>query len=286
MKNKPVIFIVGSTASGKTATAISLAHKINAEVICADSQTVRKDLNIGTAKPSKQEQDGIKHHLLDLIEPYESYSVARYKKDAEEAIKDIIIRNKVPIIVGGTGLYIDALFFNYTFKESNIDRKKYENLTVKELQDIIIRRGYLMPRNTENPRHLIGVIARGNNNPEDNKPINNALIYGIKLDDEVLKKRINDRVEKMFEDGFIDEVKSLVKMYGTIPEKLDAIGYPIVQRYLDGQINLSEAKQLFKNADWQYARRQKAWFKRNKYIQWFTDSNELVITVLKELESH
>lgn len=283
MKSNSIVFIVGVTASGKTATALRIAKELNGEIVCADSQTLRKDLDIGTAKPNAEEQKITRHHMLDLIGPYDRFSVADFKNQAHEAIKDIHARGKLPIVVGGTGLYIDALFYNYNLNLSDVDRKDFEKYSVDELQQMIINRGYDLPTNKSNPRHLIGVLARGGKSSVDNIPIEGAMIYGIQRSDEETKYRINLRVDKMFDAGLVDEVKTVVEKYGNPPKKLDAICYPIVKRYLDGEISLKEAKEVFKRADWQYARRQKAWFKRNDFIQWYGDETAAANAIIKDV---
>lgn len=286
MTNKHTVFIVGTTASGKTSAAIQLAKKVHGEIVCADSQTLRKHLDIGTAKPSLVEQDGISHHMLDVIEPYERYNVARFKADALEIIKEIRNRNNVPIIVGGTGLYIDALFYNYDFSKDVTLRSNLEKLSVEELQQIIMKHGYEMPQNRNNPRHLIGVVARANDNPKNTQPIPGAVIYGLKRPDNILKQRIDERIESMFDQGIEDEVKRIIDQFGPIPVSLDAIGYPIVYKYLEHKLTLEETKSTWKTADWRYAKRQKAWFKRNKYIQWFTDGGALITAAVNAIESN
>jgi tRNA dimethylallyltransferase len=285
--DKMLIFIVGPTASGKSGLAMTLAEKFNGEIICADSQTLRKYLDIGTAKPTVQDQEEIRHHLLDVIEPYERFSVASFKKLAEEAIVDIQKRGKIPVIVGGTGLYIDALYFDFEVSEDSSNsryKKELELKSVKELQEITRDSGFPMPENENNPRHLIGVILRGGKVREDNKPVPNALIYGLMPEDEVLKNRISKRVDKMFDNGLVEEVRRLIADYGVPPAKLDAIGYPIVARMLNGEIDETMAKQLFVHAHWQYARRQKSWFKRNKHIQWFQEVKPAFEHICTEIE--
>jgi tRNA dimethylallyltransferase len=280
----PVLFLVGPTASGKTNLAISLAKMLDGEIVCADSQTLRKDLNIGTAKPTIDEMYGVVHHMIDVIEPYERFSVNQFKSMATEKIRDIQKRGKIPIIVGGSGLYIDALFFDFDLDEQtdNLEyKKKLEALSTRELQEMIIARKYPMPENKENPRHLIGMLLRGGLVNENKRPIDGAVIYGLMPDDETLKSRINLRVEKMFEDGFIDEVKDIVSKYGQPPEKLDAIGYPIGAKYITDELTLERAKENFKSEHWQYARRQRSWFKRNPYIQWFSSGEEAMNTIKK-----
>lgn len=284
MYNEKVLFIVGTTASGKSSLAMALAKKLDGEIIAADSQTVRKELNIGTAKPTKQDMAEIRHHLIDVIEPYGDFSVAQFQKLAKEAISDIQARGKLPIVVGGTGLYIDSIYYDYSLNSHNIvGRDELNNLSVEELQKIIADKGLEMPNNSQNPRHLIGVISRGGKNSEDNVPMKNSVIVGLSPDGEILKQRISDRVDNMFDSGFLDEVKSIINRHGPLPDRIGAIGYPIASRVLSGEISEDEAKELFKSADWQYARRQKSWFKRNENIIWIPNSRKAVSEIIEQL---
>lgn len=280
------IFIVGPTASGKSALAIQLAEMIGGEIVCSDSQTLRKGLNIGTAKPSSADQSRVPHHMLDIIEPYERYSVAQFSAAAEKCIADIQSRGRVPIVVGGSGLYIDSLFFNYTFSLTQFDSSKFERMTVEELQTTILDSGLTLPKNASNPRHLIGVLRRGNETAADRRsPRTHAYIFGLQWTDEELKKRISQRVDAMLITGLLDEVKALLAIYGEPPTKLDAIAYPIMAHYLNGQISLEKAKELLKRADWQYARKQKAWFKRNPFIHWLAPKEQLLEEIVQYITS-
>lgn len=273
---KPVIFIVGPTASGKSAAGIALAKRINGEIICADSQTVRRGLNIGTAKPTAEDQAEVPHHLLNIIEPYDKFSVNQFKSLAKDAVKDIQSRDKIPIIVGGTGLYIDALFFDFeveNLQKEDAYKAELEKLSVEQLQKIIEQKKFELPPNKDNPRHLIGTILRNGQIKQNKTPIKDALIFGLQPADDELKQRISNRVEQMFADGFVAEVEKIIKIYGRPTNRMDAIGYPIVIDYLDKKISLDEAKQLFINGHWQYARKQKSWFKRNLNIKWFQDAD-------------
>lgn len=279
---------MGPTASGKSNLAMNIAREINGEIVCADSQTLRRDLDIGTAKPSSQDRKEIPHHLLNVIGPYDRFSVNKFKSMATEKIHDIQNRGKIPIIVGGSGLYVDSLFFDFNLENEldNIEYKqKLEKMSVEKLRKIIVDSKYPMPKNKENPRHLIGVILRKGVVNENRTPVKGAKIYGILPDDEKLKKRINDRVDLMFKNGFIDEVEKVVKKYGQPPKNLDAIGYPIGSEYIDGDISLDEAEEKFKIAHWQYSRRQKSWFKRNPYIVWFDSSEQAMNTIIKDVQS-
>ncbi len=285
--NSQILFIVGPTASGKSGLAMEVARKFNGEIICADSQTLRKSLDIGTAKPSGSDQQEIKHHLIDVIEPYARFSVNEFKILAQRAINDIAGRDKIPIIVGGTGLYIDSLFFDFSISD-NLSSKHYKNelelMSVQDLQEIIKQNKYPMPINQDNSRHLVGVILREGKQFSDILPIQNALIYGLLPEQEELKKRINSRVDHMFISGLVDEVRSVIKIYGNPPENLDAIGYGIVGDFLDSKIDENEAREKIKQGHWQYARRQKSWFKRNKYIQWFNNPEEALKKIVQDID--
>lgn len=265
------LFIVGPTASGKTALAIKLAKYLNGEIVCADSQTVRRAMNIGTAKPTSSEMEGIPHHLLDLIEPYEEFSLYEYQSLAKKVIDDILKREKRPVVVGGTGLYVDALYFDFELPEikQSENVEKYSNLSVDELRQKIKSSGLELPLNEKNPRHLLNVLLREGRSGTLNKPKDGTIIIGLKPERSVLIDRINARVEKMFESGFVEEVKEILSTYGRPPRNFDGIGYRIVMRYLDREITLQNAKELFKIADRQYAKRQMSWFKRNNNIEWF-----------------
>lgn len=284
-----IIFIVGPTASGKSELAMELARRINGEIICADSQTVRKYLDIGTAKPSVDDQNQIRHHLLDVIEPYDSFNVNQFKVLAREAVEDIQSRQKTPIIVGGTGLYINSLYFDYELEESKINndfKQKLDQLSIIELQEIIRNKNFIMPENKENPRHLIGTILRGGKTNQNDTPLSGSLIYGLQPDDETLRVRIDSRVESMFSAGFVSEVQKLVEDFGRPIRRMDAIGYPIVMRYIDGDVNIDEAKQLFKTAHWQYTRRQKSWFKLNPNITWLNNDSSAIGIIIREVKSY
>jgi tRNA dimethylallyltransferase len=289
MKNSiesKVLFVVGPTGSGKSSVAMKLAKKIDGEIVCADSQTIRRDLDIGTAKPSKKDQLEIPHHMLDIIKPYEKFSVNQFKEMAEKVISDIHTRGNIPIIVGGTGLYIDALYYNFDISSQNKNpdyKNELENKTIAELQEIIHQKGYKLPTNVQNPRHLIGVILREGKTNKNNKPVSGYMIYGINIENEILKYRIKNRADYMLKNGLIVEVEKLLKKYGNPDLKIDAIGYPFIVDYLHGKISLEETRQKFAQGHWQYARKQKAWFKRNKNIHWSDSPEQLLEVIIKDI---
>ncbi len=257
--NSPLIAIVGETASGKSALAMDLAERFNGEIISADSRTIYKGMDIGTAKPSPAERKLIKHHLLDLVEPNQSFTVAEFKKLANEAIQDIQKRGKLPIMVGGSGLYIDAVIFDYQF--SKITREK----------------------DPKNPRHLKLTKAA----KLDKQLRQNTLVIGLQLGRANLQKRIAQRVEMMFSDGLIDEAKALGDKYGWEIEVLKTPGYKALRKYLNSEVDIAEAKELFIQSDMQLAKKQRTWFKRNDSIQWVDDpikAVDIATTYLNKLQ--
>ena len=281
-----MIFIVGPTASGKSFLGMELARRLNGEIICADSQTIRKGLDIGTAKPSLEDRSEIPHHMIDIIEPYEDFSVNEFKNIAQKTIIEIEERGNTPIIVGGTGLYINALYYDFDldFDNSNSDYKReLEQKSVEELQEIIKSKNYELPNNENNPRHLIGTILREGSINKNTSPVEGALIYGLMPEDDVLKQRISDRIDLMFKNGFVEEVEKLLDEYGRPKKKMDAIGYPLVIEYLDGNKKIEDVKKEFKTGHWQYARRQKSWFKRNDNIIWLNNPQEGLEEIIKQV---
>jgi len=265
------LYIVGPTASGKTDLAVDVAISYGAEIVCADSQTVRKGLDIGTAKPTIEERKGIVHHLLDIVEPYDRFTVREFQTLARRAIENIHHRRKMAIVVGGTGLYVDSLYFNYEFPlfEASTD---LDSLDTEALQDLIQEKGLKLPENSRNKRHLINTLYRNGAQGSKRKPDPNSTIVGINPGKAIIEKRISDRIEKMYQMSLLDEVRKIINQYGRPPRDFDAIGYRIAMRYLDGDITEEKSRELFKIADRQYAKRQITWFKRNAHITWFDHS--------------
>lgn len=276
--NKPLVVIVGQTASGKTALALELAEKFNGEIICADSRTVYRGMDIGTAKPTIDEQTKIPHHCIDLVDPNETFSVAQFKTCALEAVEDISERGKLPIMVGGTGLYIDAVLFDYTFGDEPDYKLRAElsEKTIDELQMIIKDFGYEMPENSRNKRYLIRTIEREGKTGGRKALRPNTSVIGLAIEPEIVKTRIAQRVDAMIAAGFIDEYKMLRAQYDAASPGFLAPGYKAFSSYIDGAISLDEAKALFVRNDWQLAKRQRTWFKRNQSVQWVHDHSKAV----------
>lgn len=271
-----VIYIVGPTASGKTGLAIQIAKKYDGEIICADSRTIYKNLDIGTAKPTEKEQDGITHYGLDLVLPSEKFSAAEFTKLAKKWIKDIQDRDKLPIVVGGTGLYVDGLYFNFTFgpKADEILRKKLELLSISELHNMINLQGIKMPENFKNKRYLIRAIERSGQEFRKNEPEESSLIIGINPGKDTLNERIKDRAEDIFKSDILIEAKKLFETYGyDCPGASGSIYRVLKSHFLDG-LSIEECKNKFITLDKKLAKRQLTWFKRNKNIKWFGSASE------------
>lgn len=277
-----LIVIVGETASGKSALGLELAKRFNGEIICADSRTIYKGMDIGTAKPSKQEQSEIPHHLLDITEPDQSFTVADFKKRADVIISQVTDRGNLPIMVGGSGLYIDSVIFNYQFGSMARPQLRVEldELSQSELQ----RRAKSLGINEEdvnfqNKRHLMRAIENGGVIKQQRKLRPNTLVIGLQLARLDLKRRIHGRIEKMIERDFVGEVRQLATTYGWDSEAMTGIGYRAFQKYLQGEISLERAKEEFEKGDIQLAKKQRTWSKRNKYIQWVDDPSKVVALV-------
>lgn len=280
----PVIVVTGQTASGKSDLAIKIAKEHNGEIICADSRTIYIDMDIGTAKPSVWDQKEVPHHGLDLIEPDQTFSAAAFKEYAMQKVSEIHKLGKLPIIVGGTGLYIDGYIYDYDFAESADEylRQELSELSLSELQDRAIKLGVDNNSSSfKNPRHLARIIERGGAQVTRQKIRPNTLLLGLKVDKTLLESRINQRVDKMFNEGFIKEVKNLNKLYGVESPGLLAPGYKAANKYISGQIDLNEAKNEFKKNDRQLAKRQMTWFRRNSDINW-VESEAQALTVVEK----
>lgn len=270
----PLLVIVGETASGKSTLAMDLAKQLYGEIINADSWITRKYLDVGTAKPSKRDREIIKHHLIDIVEPDDDFTVAEFKPLAEVAIDEISKRNKLPILVGGSGLYIDSVLFNYSFLEAGDreKRKSLESKSIPELLKLIDDLKITMPDYVDknNKRRLIRLIEVGGKVPSRASLRENTLIIGIKQDSRERRENIEKRVDQMINNGLEDEVRLLSKKYGWDCDALMGIGYRQWQSYINGQQTLGETRNQIVNATINLARKQTTWFKRNKSIQWFS----------------
>lgn len=310
MDKIPLPVIVGPTASGKTALAVECALALDGEVISADSMQIYKGMSIATAKPTEQEMKGVPHHLIDFLEVTEKYSVADYVKDANDAVDEIIGRGKTPLLVGGTGLYIDSLVQNIQFSDQNTDgdvRARLETEMNHVGADVLLKRLSLIDPETASRLHennkkriiralevyeLTGKTFSELQALSKSKPSRfDAHYIGINFRDrQKLYDRIDRRVDLMLTDGLLEEAKA----YYSLSEKTtasQAIGYKELKPYFDGEITLEGAVDNLKLATRHYAKRQLTWFNRNKDIKWFypdeyennSDFVDAVIRYLKEV---
>ena len=300
MNKKTVIVIAGPTASGKTSLSIGIAKKIGGEIVSADSMQIYKDMDIATAKPTEAEMQGIPHHLISIVEPDESFSVAAYKEKAVEAIADIFCRGRIPVVVGGTGLYIDTLVNNTTFFDfdksdqreklqmrlqnegieklfdelKSVDPETAERLHINDTKRIL--RALEVYYSTGKTISLQAELSH------ENESQYNWLIIGLTAENrDVLYDRINRRVDIMLDDGLIEEAKTFFSSEKSSTAK-QAIGYKELKGFFDGSISLEEATENLKRETRRYAKRQLTWFRRNKNINWINIDNKTSEEVLTE----
>jgi len=299
----PLIIIAGPTASGKTDLAIEVAKKIGGEVISADSMQIYRKMNIGSAKPTAEEMDGIEHHLLDVCDPSESFSLSDYADLAHKAIKKVYEKGKIPILAGGTGLYIDTVADNIKLSEaeggSHIRESLQNELQEKGAQYMYDRLLEIDPESAEklhvnDTKRVIRALeiyylsgetkTEADKKSKKNKKIYDYLYFAIETDRKILYNRINIRVDKMIEKGLFDEVSSLC---GEIDVKsstaMFGIGYREVLWYFKGLLTASETCELIKRNTRRLAKRQLTWFRKNENIKWVAyDDAEYIVNAAKE----
>ena len=269
----PLVVIVGPTASGKTSLAIRLAKRYGGEIVCADSRTVYRGMNIGTAKPSLSERQEVPHWGIDLVSPGDSFSAAQFKEHANQKIKEIRGRGRIPFLVGGTGLYVDAVVFDFQFGEGHIQdrRDDLQKMTIGQLQGYCTRRGVKLPENSKNKRYLIRSIERaGQAISRRSRPLDNIIIVGITTEKQLIKQRITDRAKKMLKDGVVGETIASARNYGWKNEAMTGNIYPIIKKIVEGAIIEDQATQEFVKTDMSLVKRQLTWFRRNPFIEWGT----------------
>ncbi|MEG6586441.1 tRNA (adenosine(37)-N6)-dimethylallyltransferase MiaA [Dendrosporobacter sp. 1207_IL3150] len=287
-----VISILGPTAVGKTNLSIDLAKRLNTDIISGDSMLVYRGMDIGTAKPSILERAGITHHLVDILEPYEDFSVTKFTALASNSISKLNCDNKIPILAGGTGLYVKALLEGYKFNitpandsfRNNLEKlsKEFGNdhlhSLLKKVDPITAER--LHPNDTRRIIRALEVYHVGGENisqektADDEKFIYDAIVIGLNMDRKLLYERINNRVDIMVNNGLIEEVQNLLD--SGVPASCQAmkgIGYKEIVSYINGEVNLTTAIDNIKKATRHFAKRQLTWYRRMEYIEWFDVSN-------------
>lgn len=294
MKPK-VVVIVGPTASGKTALSIELAKRINGEIISSDSMQIYKDMDIGTAKVTKEEADGIKHYLVDCVSPDERYTVSDFKKDAEKAIEEILAKGKTPIVVGGTGLYVNSLIYGIEYQDMNFDEKYRNELMEKAETEEGLKKLWdeankidpeaMLKISSNDKKRIVRVLeifkATGKTKTEQEilsrqKGVKyDYKVFGITMERGKLYSRINLRVDLMIEKGLEEEVRNLVNKYTKFPTAMQGLGYKEVVEYFDGNLTREEMIDKIKQESRRYAKRQLTWFRKNKETIWLDSTDDM-----------
>ena len=283
-----LLAIVGQTASGKSALALQIAQKLPAEIIAADSKTIYKGLDIGTAKPLPAEQKLIKHHLLDLVAPNVAFNVVQFQALARRALAEIRARAKLPILVGGSGLYIDSILLDYEFAASEgrkLEWHYWDGLSIEDLQTEIKRRHLKMPQNFLNRRYLVRTLERGQAvfSRNANGWSEDILVIGLKLERADLEIRIRQRLESMLTAGLLDEARGVFDNVMPQSEAAKSTTYAALWPYFEGRINLEEALEDCVKRDLALAKKQLTWFKRHQQVRWFANSREAESYICQKL---
>jgi tRNA dimethylallyltransferase len=266
-----LIAIVGPTASGKTSLAIRIAQEFGCEIVCADSRTVYAGMDVGTAKPTAEERASVRHWGLDLVQPDQRFSVADFKRYATTAINDIRSRGKIPLLVGGTGLYVDAVLYDYELGPPTdpAEREKLTSMTIEQLRQYCIDNNIELPENGMNKRHLVRAIERVGISAIRKSPLQqDSYIVGIATRMETLRTRIVSRSEQLFQNDVVQEATLLGKKYGWECEAMTGNIYPLIKSHLEGELTLEETKERFTTLDYRLAKRQMTWLRRNPDIMW------------------
>ena len=287
---QPIIVIVGPTGVGKTKLSIELAKKLNAEIINGDSVSIYKKLDIGSAKPTIEERENIPHHLIDIKEPDEEYSVYDYQQDVRKLIKDLSSKNKRIIIVGGTGLYIKAALYNYQFTKGT-KTNTYDNLTNEELLEKINSYNYKHNIHINNRKRLVRMLNKLENNEVLTESKDECLypiqVIGLTAKRDIVYQRINERVEEMLKKGLLEEVNSLKPYYKTSRVLNTAIGYKEFTKYFTKEKELTNVIEDIKKNSRHYAKRQYTFFNHQFKTVWyetnFKDFNETINKVYNDI---
>lgn len=299
MKEKPIVIVIcGPTACGKTDLGIQLANRINGEIVSVDSMQIYKDMNIGTAKPTKEEQSQAHHYMIDFVSPDRRYSVADFKKDSIKSINEILEKGKRPILVGGTGFYLNSLIYNIEYPEIKIDfeyRKKLNNLSNEELYERAkeIDSESIKKISTNDRKRIIRILEifneTGKNKTQIEEQSIKPAIYDYKIfvinrERQELYERINKRVDIMVKNGLFDEVKELTEKYREFPTAMQGIGYKEVYEFYKNKNNETKDQVIdkIKENSRHYAKRQITWFKQYKDAIWLEAKNRNNVEIILE----
>ena len=270
--NYPLVVIVGPTASGKTGLAIKIAKEYGGEVISADSRAIYRGLTIGTAKPTFEEQDGVPHWGIDLVDPDERFTAADFQRYANEKIAEIRARKHTPILIGGTGLYVDAVLYQFEFSEVDNDMKRrteLDSFSLDELYDYCSKNNITLPENKKNKRYVVNAALRNGRTLQRKHELDgNTIVVGITTEKEILLNRIKQRVHAMIDAGVVAEALKTSARYGWESEAMTGNIYPLIHEFLDKKISKDELEMKFATKDWQLAKRQLTWLRRSEHIYW------------------
>jgi tRNA dimethylallyltransferase len=279
----PLVVILGPTGSGKSALAMQAAKLLGGEIICADSRTVYKGMDIGTAKPSKADCAEVPHHLLDVVEPDKRFTASDFQDLANKAIEEIWQRGHLPIMVGGTGLYINSVLFGYQFG-ADVDagfRVALNRMSVDKLKEYCRKFNIEIPVNENNKRHLVRAIEQNGINRNSYRSIrDNTLVLGLDVERDVLKKRLQARAIEMLKQNVVTEATILASKYGWECEALTGNIYRTLHKLIDGELSEKQAIERIVITDMQLAKRQITWHKRNEHIFWSNSKEELMQKIL------
>lgn len=287
--NKPsIIAIVGQTTSGKSALSLQLAQHIDSDILCADATTVYRGFNIGAAKPSMEEQRAVQHFGLDIADPAERFDVAAYKAYADNVLASQAAKSRITLLVGGSGLYVDSVLYDYSFPTTGNRLDTYDDLSVVELQRLVREhgggQGHFTASDWLNPRRLVAYLRRGGAAPQKRPLPPHVHMIGIAVEQSELERRIERRVDVMFDAGLEGEVRDLVGRYGWDVPAMQAIGYREFRPYVMGDISLAEVREHIIMHTRQLAKKQRVWTRRNSDITWVTSYDELVALVTTYLD--
>lgn len=285
-----IIILAGPTSSGKSRIGVDLAKKFDGEIISCDSMQIYRQMNIGTAKVTPEEMQGVPHHMIDIVEPTRQFSVGEYVKMADNSISDVFSRGKVPFIVGGTGLYIEGFLYPMTFggnrnqeirdelqKELETNGKEYMHAMLAQIDPIDAEK--IHPNNTKRVLRALEIYKTTGNCKsglqENIKPFKyDALLIALDVDREELYRNINGRVDKMIADGLLQEIERLLSLGVDFSQQsMQAIGYKEFEDYFKGSVSLSDTIEIIKKNSRNYAKRQLTWLKRYKFAKWYSPSD-------------
>lgn len=305
-EDPPLLVITGPTATGKSRAGVMAADILGGEIVSADSMLIYRHMDIGTAKPTPAERLGIPHHMIDIADPDQEYSVAQYQQQARAAVKDVLQRDRLPLLVGGTGLYVNAVIDNYDFSGAGGDRSLREIFTHEiiasgaeslhyKLRDVDpVTAAKLHPKDTRRVTRALEVFYRtgmpiSSFQYKDNfkKPVYNLKMFGLTMRRDLLYRRIEKRVDEMIESGLVDEVRALMAR-GYSPElpSMRGLGYKEIIAYLQGNLNLDQAVELLKRNTRRFAKRQLTWFRKDARIEWVDVENHSHIKdLVKEISA-